>query len=69
MHSITDIIQQIDWKQVLAAWLIAEQVIANTESLKANSTLQLICNCIDAVINVLKGAKNEKVTDNSNPLG
>lgn len=38
-----------NWGLVAAFWLAAEQIFAAT-SLKSNSTFQIVCNIIDAIV-------------------
>jgi len=35
---------------ILAAWLVFEQYLASTKKIKANSTLQLAVNLVDALV-------------------
>jgi hypothetical protein len=57
------LISQIDWNLALAGWLMAEQVISGVPALKANSTLQLVCNIVDTIISKVKGVKTDEKTD------
>ena len=65
---VIEMMNSIDWNQVAAGWLIVEQVLANSKKVEANSTFQLVCNIIDAVIGVFKkGETNEKTSDIGTP--
>lgn len=44
-------INNVDWKLVLGAWVLVEQVLGGCQAFKANTSLQVVCNIVDTVIN------------------
>lgn len=51
---MTEFINNVNWTAVLAGLVVFEQVVAQVPSLKGNSTIQLVCNTIDAVVSLVK---------------